>query len=133
CGVMLLPERMGLVNDHIALADSVISVPLNPAFASLNLAQAVLVVGYEWFQSADPTPPQAVSGGGDTPAPKAELVNFFERLEAELDDCGFLRNAEARPSMVRNLRNLFQRAEATEQELRTMHGVVKCLVEKRKR
>jgi tRNA/rRNA methyltransferase len=133
CGLLFGAERMGLVNDHIALADTVISVPLNPAFASLNLAQAVFVVGYEWFQVADATPPHAVSGGGDEPAPKAELLNFLARLEAELDDCGFLRNPEARPSMVRNLRNLFQRAGATDQELRTLHGVVKCLSEKRKR
>jgi tRNA/rRNA methyltransferase len=133
CGLMFGAERMGLVNDHIALADSVISVPLNPAFASLNLAQAVLVVGHEWFQSSDSTPPHAISGGGDQPAPKADLLNFMMRLESALDECGFLRNQEARPSMVRNLRNLFQRAGATEQELRTMHGVIKCLTEKRKR
>ncbi|MBM3597240.1 MAG: RNA methyltransferase [Alphaproteobacteria bacterium] len=132
CGLMFGAERMGLLNDHLALADTVISVPLNPAFASLNLAQAVLIVGYEWFHAADATPPQFLSGGGEAPAPKAELINFLVRLETELDDCGFLRNQEARPSMVRNLRNLFQRAGATDQELRTMHGVVKCLVEKRK-
>src|SRR6266498_1519243 len=57
CGVLLGPERTGLVNDHIALADAVVTVPLNPAFASLNLAQAVLLIGYEWFTArTEPRP-----------------------------------------------------------------------------
>jgi tRNA/rRNA methyltransferase len=131
-GVLFGPERSGLENDDIVLADTVVSVPLNPAFSSLNLAQAVVIFGYEWFAAGDTTPEQRFWHPETVPAPKAELVNFLERLEAELDDCGFLRNLEQRPSMVRNLRNLFQRAQPTEQELRTMHGVVRCLVDKRK-
>ena len=131
-GVLFGPERSGLENDDLALADTVVSVPLNPAFSSLNLAQAVLVFGYEWYCAGDATPDRRFWHPETVPAPKAELVNFLERLEAELDDCGFLRNLEQRPSMVRNLRNLFQRALPTEQELRTMHGVVRCLVDKRK-
>ena len=86
----------------------------------------------EWLQAADATPDMQHWGGGDEPAPKAELLNFMERFEAELDDCGFLRNLEQRPMMVRNLRNLFQRARPTSQELRTMHGAVRNLVDKRK-
>ncbi|MBI1778434.1 MAG: RNA methyltransferase [Proteobacteria bacterium] len=131
-GVLFGPERSGLVNDDLALADTVVTVPLNPGFSSLNLAQAVVILGYEWFVADDPTPERQSWGSDSLPAPKAELVNFLERLEAELDDCGFLRNLEQRPSMVRNLRNLFQRALPTQQELRTMHGVVRCLVDKRK-
>ncbi|MBM3531618.1 MAG: RNA methyltransferase [Alphaproteobacteria bacterium] len=131
-GLLFGPERMGLTNDEIPLADTVVAVPLNPAFSSLNLAQAVLIVGYEWLQAADATPDLQHWGGGDDPAPKAELMNFLERFEAELDDCGFLRNLEQRPTMVRNLRNLFQRARPTSQELRTMHGAVRNLVDKRK-
>ena len=131
-GLLFGPERMGLVNDDVPLADTIVTVPLNPAFSSLNLAQAVLLVGYEWLQAADATPDMQYWGGGDEPAPKAELMNFMERFEAELDDCGFLRNLEQRPTMVRNLRNLFQRARPTSQELRTMHGAVRNLVDKRK-
>jgi tRNA/rRNA methyltransferase len=131
-GLLFGPERMGLTNDEIPLADTIVAVPLNPAFSSLNLAQAVLLVGYEWLQAADATPDHQHWGGGDEPAPKAELMNFMERFEAELDACGFLRNLDQRPTMVRNLRNLFQRARPTSQELRTLHGAVRCLVDKRK-
>jgi tRNA/rRNA methyltransferase len=124
CGILFGPERTGLLNEHIALADTVLSVPLNPAFSSLNLAQAVLLVGYEWFTAGDATPPAQLVTGHSKPATKERLIRFFEHLEEELDRNGFMRNAEKRPSMVRNLRNLFQRAQCTEQELRTLHGVV---------
>ena len=127
CGVLFGPERMGLVNDHVALADTLVTVPLNPGFSSLNLAQSVLVIGYEWFTAADATPPEQLPAGDSAPASKAQLQRFFEHLEEELDRSGFLRVAEKRPSMVRNLRNLLQRAQLTEQELRTLHGVVTAL------
>src|SRR6202790_3868988 len=116
CGILLGPERTGLVNDDVALADTVLTVPLNPAFSSLNLAQAVLIVGYEWFTSSVVQPPEILRPGGSRPATKEELLNFFDHLEEELEKNGFLRNGEARPSMVRNLRSLFQRAQCTAQE-----------------
>ena len=108
----------GLENDDIALADTVIAVPLNPAFSSLNLAQAVLLIGYEWFQAGDKTPASQLIVNETRPATKAELMNFFVQLEKRLVDSGFLRNEEKRPSMVRNIRNLFQRAGLTHQEVR---------------
>lgn len=124
CGILFGPERTGLLNEHVALADTVLSVPLNPAFSSLNLAQAVLLIGYEWFLSADATPAEQLALGHSAPATKEKLIQFFEHLEEELDRSGFMRDPEKRPSMVRNLRNLFQRAGCTEQELRTLHGVI---------
>jgi tRNA/rRNA methyltransferase len=133
CGLLFGPERTGLVNDHIALADAVLSVPLNPAFSSLNLAQAVLLIGYEWFAAGDATPGEMLHTGQSRPATKEELLSFFEHLEDELDRNGFMKNAEKRPSMVRNLRNLFQRANCTEQELRTLHGVVTAFAGPRNR
>jgi tRNA/rRNA methyltransferase len=126
-GILFGRERTGLENDDIALADAVIAVPLNPAFASLNLAQAVLLVGYEWFQAADETPPSQLIVNETRPATKAELLNFFVQLEKHLVDSGFLRNVQKRPSMVRNIRNLFQRAGLTHQEVRTLHGIVSDL------
>src|SRR5271168_3374271 len=132
-GVLIGPERTGLLNDDVALADTVLSVPLNPAFSSLNLAEAVLIVGYEWFTSGVAAPPEILRRGGSRPAAKAELLNFFEHLEEELIRNGFLRNRESRPSMVRNLRSLFQRAQCTEQELRTLHGVVTAFAGPRER
>ncbi len=126
-GILFGPERTGLVNDDIALADALICVPLNPAFSSLNLGQAVLLVGYEWFQSADDTPGSQLVTNATRPAEKAELLNFFAHLERELDAAGFLRNIDKRPSMVRNIRCLFDRAALTEQEIQTLHGIVKEL------
>jgi len=132
-GVLFGPERTGLENDDVALADTVITVPLNPDYCSLNLAQCVLLVGYEWYQSGDPTEPRAMTKGAAPVATKDELVGFFQHLERELDDCGFLRVEEKRPSMVRNIRNMFERADLTLQEVRTLHGIVHELVTHRKR
>jgi len=133
CGVLFGPERTGLVNDHIALADTVLTVPLNPAFSSLNLAQAVLIIGYEWFTAQSEPVPETLHTGHSRPADKAELMRFFEHFEEALLESGFLRQADKRPSMTRNLRNLFQRAQCTEQELRTLHGVITALAGPRKR
>ena len=128
-GVIFGPEARGLDNDDLALADAVVMVPLNPAFVSLNLAQAVLLVGYEWYRSRDDTPAlRGTRPKGTRPATKAELQGFFEHLERELDASGFLDVREKRPIMVRNLRNLFQRAGLTEQEVRTLRGVITGLV-----
>jgi tRNA/rRNA methyltransferase len=133
CGVLFGPERTGLLNDDVVLADTVLRIPLNPGFSSLNLAQAVLIVGYEWFASAAAAPPEVIRRGGSRAATKDELLNFFAHLEEELVRNGFLRHRESRPSMVRNLRSLFQRAQCTEQELRTLHGVVTAFAGPRQR
>lgn len=133
CGVLFGPERTGLENDDVALADVVITVPLNPEHCSLNLAQSVLLLGYEWFQAGDPAEPVSMTKGAAPVADKRELVAFFEHLERELDDCGFFRVPDKRPSMVRNIRNLFERADLTSQEVRSLHGIVHELVTYRKR
>jgi len=123
-GVLFGPERMGLLTDQVALADTIVNVPLNPAFSSLNLAQAVLLVGYEWFTSGDATASEILPTGKSEPATHKEYQSFFDHLEEELDLNGFFKNEEKRPSMVRNLRSLFLRAQCTEQELRTLHGII---------
>ncbi len=135
-GILFGKEAKGLHNDDVALADTVIMAPLNPAFSSLNLAMAVLLVGYEWYQAktADQPaarPPSMTMPKETRPARKEEMMGLFEHLEAELDACGFLRLAEKRPIMVRNLRNLLGRAQLTEQEVRTLRGVITCLVSRR--
>lgn len=131
-GILFGPERTGLENDEMALADAAIHVPLNPHFASLNLAQAVLLIGYEWFQAGVDAKPLRLEHGDSPLASKDDLVNFFTHLERELDECGFLRLPDKRPGMVRNIRNIFQRADLTRQEVRTLHGIVTELVTKRK-
>ena len=118
------PERTGLLNDDVALADTVLTVPLNPAFSSLNLAQAVLIIGYEWFIAREEPPAETLHTGHSRPATKDELIRFFDHFEEALVESGFIRQPEKRPSLFRNLRNFFQRAYPTEQELRTLHGVV---------
>ncbi|MCK5295551.1 MAG: RNA methyltransferase [Alphaproteobacteria bacterium] len=127
CGVLFGPERAGLENEDVSIADVLIEIPLNPAHTSLNLAQAVLVIGYEWFKSGDETLELQFPMKGTAPASKKDLLNFFNHLERELDACGFLRLKEKRPKMVCNIRNMFDRAELTEQEIKTLHGIVKEL------
>lgn len=126
-GLLFGPERTGLENDDLALADALMMVPVNPAFASLNLAQCVLLMSYEWHKAGDTTEAERIEYQQTRPANKEELLGFFEHLEGELDRFGFLKPPEKRPSMVRNLRNMFQRAGLTEQEVRTLRGVVAAL------
>ena len=133
-GILFGREACGLDNDDVALAQAVVTVPLNPGFSSLNLGMAVLLIGWEWYSAAEaapPTVPELVIPEQTRPATQAELQGLYDHLEGELDTCGFLRNAQARPSMVRNLRNVFARAALTQQEVRTLRGVVTCLVEAR--
>lgn len=131
-------ERTGLTNDEISLADVIVTAPVNPAFASLNIAQAVLLVGYEWYKDQAETLGQqtpelpALSGPGlqtpDTrPATKEELYGFIGQLERELDAAGFFKTDDKKPGMLRNIRNLFARAELTEQEVRSLRGIVSSL------
>lgn len=125
-------ERAGLSNDDVVLCDAVLTIPTVPDFYSLNLAQAVIVCAYAWFSGArGRAMPPAPS---DTrPATKEELFAFFEHLERELDEAQFLFPPHKRPSMVRNLRNLWQRADLTEQDVRTLRGVITALAGARKR
>ena len=128
-GILFGPERSGLTNDHLVLADMAITAPLNPAYASLNLAQAVLLVGYEWYQAADDTAAMALHAVASEPATKQQLMAFLARLEHELDGTNYFRVAEARPSAVRKLRSIFQRAALTEQDVGILQGVVSALRE----
>ena len=123
-GVLFGPERAGLDNEDMARADTLVRYPLNPAFMSLNLAQAVMVMAYEWWTAADATLPRSLMTNETRVATKGELDNFLTHLVGELDACGFLRNPPKRPGMVRNIRHFFGRGEVTEQELQTLHGIV---------
>jgi tRNA/rRNA methyltransferase len=126
-GILFGPERAGLQSDHVALADAILMVPVNPTFASLNLAQAVLLIGYEWFKSGDDAPSERIEPGLAMPATKAELQGFYVHLESELDQSGFLRPPEKRPAMVRNLRNIWGRSQFFDQDVRTLRGIIKSL------
>ena len=132
-GILFGPERAGLDNEDMAQADTLVRYPLNPDFDSLNLAQAVMVMGYEWWTAADETAPARLLTHDTRVATKGELERFLLHLVDQLDACGFLRNAPKRPGMVQNIRHLFERGEITEQEVRTLHGVVAGLAQGRRR
>lgn len=132
-GILYGRERTGLENDDVSLADWIIQVPLNPDYSSLNLAQAVLLVGYEWFQKAiAPTQVLEKTKRSSPPAQKNQLLEFLNRLETELDKGGFFREKNIRARMIRNIKNTFIRAEMTEQEVRTFHGIITSLTELRR-
>ena len=126
-GFLFGPERSGLINDDIALADYVINVPLNPEFSSLNLAQAVLLVGYEWFQASLMQTKGSRKWGSSELSTIGEREYFYERLEKYLDEAGFLYPEELAPTICRNLRAMFSKATLTNQEIRTLHGIVTAL------
>ncbi|CAN5920450.1 RNA methyltransferase [soil metagenome] len=130
-GVLFGPERTGLTNDDMVQADTALSIPLNPQFSSLNIAQAVLLVAYEWSAAGEQPPAERMAEYATRPATKDELHNLFAHLERALDQSGFLRNEAMRPSMVLNLRAFLQRAAMTEQEVRTFHGLIKYLAKHR--
>jgi tRNA/rRNA methyltransferase len=129
-GVLFGPERTGLDNDDVVLSARILHVPANPDFTSLNLAQAVLLLAWEWWAAGaeaavrphrDPRPPER-------PATYDELSEFLVRLETELERKNFFEVPEKRPAMERNIRNVFTRAALTVQEVRTLHGVVTALL-----
>jgi len=130
CGVLFGPERTGLETEEMSLAEAQVAIPLNPDYTSLNLAQAVLVVGYEWWSAADATPAETLVVNRAEPASKAELETYLARLEAALDECGFLRDERMRPTMVRNIRAIYARAGLMSHEIRTLQGILTGLTER---
>ena len=128
-GVLFGPERTGLDNDDIALASAVMTFPVNPAYGSLNLAQAVLLCGYEYFKARQGGGIPFDAGERSPPAQREMTLSFFEFVEGKLDDAGFFRPASKRPVMQRNLRNMFHRMNLTQQDVRTLWGAVARLVE----
>ncbi len=125
-------ERNGLENEEVALADRILTLPVNPAFASLNLAQAVVIVAYEWFKSASGAKLPFAMPEKSAPAPKEQLLAFFSSLERELEKVEFFRPPDKRETMQINLRNIFTRMQPTQQDIQTLHGVIMAIAEGRK-
>jgi tRNA/rRNA methyltransferase len=125
-------ERIGLENHEVARADAIVTLPVNPAFASLNLAQAVVIVAYEWLKLASGEQLPFSAPDKSPPAPKQQLDAFFSDLESELDRIEFYRPHEKRGTMSTNLRNIFNRMKPTEQDIRTLHGIIMALAQGRK-
>ncbi len=124
-------ERNGLENDEVALADRIVTLPVNPAFASLNLAQAVVIMAYEWFKLVGHGLPFAMPEKS-RPAPKQQLMAFFAALERELEKVEFFRPPDKRETMQINLRNIITRMQPTQQDIQTLHGVIMAIAEGRK-
>src|SRR6516165_1552975 len=125
-------ERYGLENDEIALADRTVTFPVNPAFASLNLAQAVAIIAYEWFKRVCGGELPFAMPRRSEPARKQQIEAFFSNLEQELDAIEYFRPLDKRATMLVNLRNIFARMQPTQQDIQTLHGIVMALSEGRK-
>ena len=128
-GVLFGRERIGLTNEEVSLADEILTLPVDPSFSSLNVAQAVLIVAYEWRRALHTNESEALpfARSADPPSTKDELVRLFLHLESALDATGYFRPPEKRAHMVETLRNLLQRAGLSEQEVRTLRGAVAAL------
>ncbi len=128
-GVLFGPERTGLEHEDVVRADVIVSVPTNPAFASINLAQAALLMAYEWRKQAGAAPQAQLAGPKSELASNADIARMLDHLESALDAAHFFFPDHKRPTMVANLRNLFHRAPLTEQDVRTLRGVIRALQE----
>jgi tRNA/rRNA methyltransferase len=140
CGILFGRERNGLETNEVANADALIMIPVNSRFASLNLAQAVLLIGYEWMRSDagrslgrvttyEKPLSEGMNMGRDRPATKDELIGLFEHLERELETAGFFNPAHRKAVVAQNLRTMLTRMNATEQEVRTFRGIVATLAQ----
>lgn len=132
-GVLFGPERTGLETVDVARAQAIVAVPANPAFASLNLAQCVLLTAYEWRRQATETPGEVLSNVREGLAKREAVDRVLDRLETELEGANFFFPPEKGPNMRLNIRNLFSRAPLTDQDVRTLHGVIRALAEGPKR
>ncbi len=132
-GILFGAERTGLTNEEVGLADAIVTFPVNPAFPSLNLAQSVSLVCYEWFKAATGGAAPFTLQHVTPPGTHAQVTAFFEHLETELEAGDYFIPDGKRDVMSRNLRNIFRRIELTEADIRTLRGVVVALAKGRRR
>lgn len=126
-GLLFGREKWGLLNEEVALADCIVTLPVEPAFASLNIAQAVLLMAYEWRRHSDLGTQLPFSDAMAEVAPREELIGLFGHLETTLDGSGFFTAPEKRPTVINNLRTMLERGKFTSQEIRTLRGVISSL------
>jgi len=130
-GVLFGPEKAGLTNADVVFADKILTYPVNPAFQSLNLAQAVNVFAFIWAQSQGVTVPDIFDDVRSEVAPREDLTRLFGHLEDELDKAGFFFPAAKKHLMQQNIRAPLTRAQMSEQEVRTFRGIIKALAKGR--
>ena len=132
-GILFGGERSGLDNHEVSLATAIVNIPTD-SFASLNLGQAVLLLGYEWFKAADETPALRLEHGPlAKPATGEEMAHLFAHLEEELLKSGFLYPPDKTEAMMRNIRAMLTRGEFTDQEVRTLRGMIVALTRGKRR
>src|ERR1700712_916261 len=132
-GILFGRERWGLTNEEVALSDAIVTLPVEAAFASLNIAQAVLIIAYEWRRQTDLGNKLLFSETVAEPATKGQLVSLFEHLEGSLDEAGFFTAPDKRPTVVNNLRAMLGRGAFSAQEVRTLQGVISSIERKHQR
>jgi tRNA/rRNA methyltransferase len=127
-GILFGRERFGLYNEEVALADEIVTFPVDPGFSSLNIAQAVLLMSYEWRKSGlDDETATNFSTPEMPPAPKEQLLGMFAHLEAALDARGYFRPLPKKPKMIDNLRFVLTRPGFSVAELKVLRGVIASL------
>ncbi len=129
--ILFGPERAGLENDDVARANAIISVPVNPDFASLNLGQAVLLCAYEWLRQGTDQPPETVELGRTAFASHVEVARLGDHFEAVLDEAGFFFPPARAAGMKLNLRNLWSRLPLTRADVQTFHGMLRQILRRR--
>lgn len=126
-GLLFGREKWGLLNEEVALADMIVTLPVEPAFASLNIAQAVLILAYEWRRQSGQAETLPFGSLLHEVAPRSELVGLFEQLEGTLDESGFFTSLDKRPTVIDNLRTALTRGNFSSQEIRTLRGVISSI------
>jgi tRNA/rRNA methyltransferase len=132
-GLLFGRERWGLYNEEVALADAIVTLPVEAAFASLNIAQAVLVLAYEWRRQSDLGATLPFDDMLADLATKGELLGLFSHLEDALDRAGFFTAPDKRPTVINNLRAMLSRGNLSSQEVRTLRGVISSIDRKHER
>ncbi len=118
-------ERTGMLNEEISQCQAIITIPTNPEFSSLNLGQSVLLMAYELKKQT--TTKNTDKTSKNTPAPQKDINAYIARLLDDLEDRHFFRSPDVKPTTQRNIQNIFTRADITDQELKTLHGVLSAL------
>ena len=130
CGFMFGPERTGLRNEDVCLADALINIPLNPLHCSLNLSQAVLLVGYEFHKTQINNESSLFVTNHTTIANKEKVLLFCKHIESKISQFANYKDEQKKEKLIINLRNIFTRSEMTEQELNTLYGIINYLSDK---
>jgi tRNA/rRNA methyltransferase len=129
-GILFGPERSGLTADDLAPVQTIVTCPVNPGFGSLNLAQAILLMGYEWFQAGDPPTVPPID---HVPAPHDEVAGLVAHIESALDEAGYFHVPDRAPATRRTIAHMLTRPQFSAQEVRTLRGIIRALAEARRR